>query len=85
VRFLFRRKRREAELSEEIQSHLEMAARDRIERGERAEQAKDAANRVRGGNEYAVYADFALPAAGSVLARIDFTRSAAEAPSRDRP
>jgi predicted permease len=45
MRFLFSRKRRQAELNEEIQSHLEMAARDRMERGEAAAQARAAAQR----------------------------------------
>jgi putative ABC transport system permease protein len=39
------RKRREAELEAEIQSHLDMAVRDRMERGETAEQAKAAVRR----------------------------------------
>lgn len=42
--FLFwRRKQRDEELDEEIQSHLNMAARDRVERGESSEQAKQSA------------------------------------------
>ena len=45
MRFLFSRKRRQAELNEEIQSHLEMAVRDRMERGEDAAQARAAARR----------------------------------------
>ena len=45
MRFLFSRKRRQAELNEEIQSHLEMAVRDRMERGEDAAQARAAAHR----------------------------------------
>jgi predicted permease len=45
VKFLFWPKRREAELSEEIESHLEMAARERMERGEKPEQARAAALR----------------------------------------
>jgi macrolide transport system ATP-binding/permease protein len=44
MRFLFSRKR-QSELSEEIQSHLEMAARDRVERGEGAGEAMAAARR----------------------------------------
>ena len=36
----FNRRRREEELEEEIRTHLEMAERDRIERGEAAEEAK---------------------------------------------
>ena len=39
------RRRREDELEDEIQSHLEMATRDRIERGEGAQQAHTAARR----------------------------------------
>jgi predicted permease len=39
------RKRREDELEEEIQSHLEMAARDRIERGETPDKAHGEARR----------------------------------------
>jgi len=38
-------RRREQELEEEIQSHLQMAIRDRIERGESAEEAESAARR----------------------------------------
>ena len=45
MRFLFSRKRRQAELNEEIQSHLEMAVRERMERGEDAAQARTAARR----------------------------------------
>jgi putative ABC transport system permease protein len=45
MRFPFSRKRRQVELSEEIQSHLEMAVRDRIERGEEPVQARAAAQR----------------------------------------
>src|SRR5215470_5558951 len=41
----WRRKRREEELEEEIQSHLQMAIRDRMERGESAEEAESAARR----------------------------------------
>ena len=39
------RRRREEELEEEIQSHLQMAIRDRMERGESAEEAELAARR----------------------------------------
>src|SRR5215475_5504441 len=39
------RRRREEELEEEIQSHLQMAIRDRMERGESAEEAESAARR----------------------------------------
>jgi len=42
---LWRRKKREAELDEEVRSHLEMAARERRERGEKEEEAKRAARR----------------------------------------
>ena len=46
MRFIFwRKRRREEELTEEIQSHLEMAVRDRVERGEGTEVAKAAASR----------------------------------------
>src|SRR5262252_7647282 len=41
----WRRKRREEELEEEIRSHLQMAIRDRMERGESAEEAESAARR----------------------------------------
>ena len=37
---LWRRRRREEELEEEIQNHLRMAIRDRMERGESAEEAE---------------------------------------------
>jgi putative ABC transport system permease protein len=39
------RRRREEELEEEIQSHLRMAIRDRMERGENADEAESAARR----------------------------------------
>src|SRR5262249_39571307 len=42
------RRRREEELEEEIQSHLRMAIRDRMERGESAEEAAFAARRELG-------------------------------------
>src|SRR5262249_25825748 len=42
---LWRRRRREEELEEEIQNHLRMAIRDRMERGESAEEAETAARR----------------------------------------
>jgi putative ABC transport system permease protein len=42
---LWRRRRREEELEEEIQAHLEMAMRDRMERGATAEEAQAAARR----------------------------------------
>ena len=38
--WLFRRRKREEELDEEIQSHLRMAAQERMEQGETAEQAQ---------------------------------------------
>ena len=41
----FTRRRRERELAEEIQAHLAMAARDRMERGEDARSAEQAARR----------------------------------------
>src|SRR5687767_2811437 len=39
------RRRREEELDAEIQSHLDMAHRDRVERGESAEQARASVRR----------------------------------------
>ena len=39
------RQQREADLEAEVRSHLEMAARDRMERGETAEQATNSARR----------------------------------------
>jgi len=42
---LRRRRRREEELEEEIRSHLEMAVRERMERGETSEQATESARR----------------------------------------
>ena len=42
------RQKRESELEEELQSHLQMAAQDRTERGETAEQAHSAARRELG-------------------------------------
>jgi len=44
VRF-WRWKRREAELEEEVQSHLEMAAKERVERGEKKAEAEHSARR----------------------------------------
>jgi putative ABC transport system permease protein len=41
----WRRQRREEELEEEIQAHLEMAKRDRMERGETADEAQESARR----------------------------------------
>jgi len=41
-------RRRQAELDEELQSHLQMAIRDRMDRGESAEQARDSARRELG-------------------------------------
>ena len=41
----FRRQKREAELEEEIQSHLNMAEQDRVERGEGSEGAREGARR----------------------------------------
>ena len=42
---LFRRAQRDAELNEEIRSHLEMAEQDRIDSGEPAPSARYAAHR----------------------------------------
>src|SRR5215510_7694335 len=42
---LWRRRQREEELEQEIQSHLQMATRDRMERGESAEESALAARR----------------------------------------
>src|SRR5271157_864852 len=43
--WLFRRRRREEELDEEVQAHLRMAAQERMEQGETAEQARTSAAR----------------------------------------
>ena len=43
--FFWHRRKRESELDEELQSHLQMAARDRADRGESPEQARAAARR----------------------------------------
>ncbi len=43
--WLFHRRQRQEELDEEVQSHLRMAARDRMEQGETAEQARTSAVR----------------------------------------
>src|SRR5262245_3944954 len=48
MRFPLWRRRREEELEEEIRSHLEMAKRERLERGESAEAAAESARRVLG-------------------------------------
>jgi len=45
VRFPLWRRRQDDDLDEEIRRHLEMAARDRVERGERSDQAASAARR----------------------------------------
>ena len=42
------RQKRESELEEELQSHLQMAAQDRTDRGETPEQARGAARRELG-------------------------------------
>src|SRR5260370_34830393 len=42
---LFRRRKREKELEEEVRSHLEMAARERVEKGEEKKEAERAARR----------------------------------------
>src|SRR5712691_802654 len=47
----WRRKKRETEIEEEVQSHLEMAARERTERGEAVDEAKRAARREFGNVE----------------------------------
>src|SRR5437588_184625 len=47
----WRRRRREAELEEEVRSHLEMAARESVERGETAKKAEQAARREFGNVE----------------------------------
>src|SRR5258708_4537161 len=41
----WRRKKSETELDEEVQSHVEMAARERVERGDTAQEAARAARR----------------------------------------
>ena len=43
--WLFHRRQREEELDEEVQSHLRMAAQERMEQGETAEQARTSAVR----------------------------------------
>nr|HEV7954658.1 ABC transporter permease [Candidatus Acidoferrales bacterium] len=49
MNFLFwRRKQRDKELDEELQSHLRMATRDGVERGESSEHARDSARREMG-------------------------------------
>src|SRR5579862_2671636 len=49
MNFLFwRRRNRDEELDEELQSHLRMATRDRVERGETPEQARDSGRREMG-------------------------------------
>src|SRR5262245_24861008 len=45
MKFPLWRRRREEELEEEIRSHLELAKRDRLERGESAETAAESARR----------------------------------------
>src|SRR5260221_14781822 len=42
---LFGRRKREKELDEEVRSHLEMAAQERMERGDTAKEAEHAARR----------------------------------------
>src|SRR5437764_14285904 len=48
---LFGKRKREKELEEEVRSHLEMAARERAERGEKKEEAERAARREFGNVE----------------------------------
>src|SRR5437016_4345809 len=48
---LFCKPKREKELEEEVRSHLEMAARERMERGDRTEEAQRAARREFGNVE----------------------------------
>src|SRR5437667_10677622 len=48
---LFGKRKREKELEEEVRSHLEMAARERAERGEKKEEAEHAARRKFGNVE----------------------------------
>jgi putative ABC transport system permease protein len=48
---LFGKRKREKELDEEVRSHLEMAARERTERGEKKEEAEHAARREFGNIE----------------------------------
>src|SRR5262245_54855517 len=47
----WKRRKKEEELSEELRAHLEMAARERVERGEDATSARTAARREFGGVE----------------------------------
>src|ERR1700674_4857435 len=47
----WRRKRRETELEEEVQSHLQMAVQERVERGDTAKDAEHAARREFGNVE----------------------------------
>ncbi len=44
---LFGRRKQEKELEEEVRTHLEMAAKDRVERGEPAKEAERAARRCK--------------------------------------
>src|ERR1017187_6811478 len=48
MRFLFWRRKRDDELDEEIQSHLRMAARERVGRGESSDRAEQSARRELG-------------------------------------
>jgi predicted permease len=48
MKFFFWRRNKDEELDEEIQSHLRMAARDRVERGESVEEAEQFARRQMG-------------------------------------
>ena len=45
MKFPWRRNRKQQELEQELQTHLQMAASDRLERGESAERAQQAARR----------------------------------------
>ena len=47
----WRRKKREAELEEELRSHLKLSAQDRLEQGEKKEDAEHAARRDFGNME----------------------------------
>ena len=44
---LFGRRKQEKELEEEVRTHLEMAAKDRVERGQASKEAERSARRAR--------------------------------------
>ena len=79
--WLFRRRQREEELDEEVQAHLRMAAQERMERGETAEQARAQAFPARLSPLPRFARLPASPSHGVRRGRMDGAKNAAHAPS----